>query len=149
MLITDCGESEGGLSLPPDIAGRRFTWIRERSQAWTEEPLRDQIRIFIEAFEAEHDWVRPGSMVVEEKFHTTNVNVKVPLGPTGPPQRRDNFLQRDGIPTIIVSCTRDRDSRGFEVGLPFALANDTPSTVVEVLLDSARLSLRAAEKESR
>ena len=131
----------------PDIPRGRFTWIRLPSQGWVELPLQARLVEFVMAFETEHPWVRRSSMTVEERFSDTGVSVRVPFGPTGPPQRKDNFLQRPGLPLVQLSCIRDRDSRDFEVTLSFALGNDSP--LVEIQLAAARESLREQEISTR
>jgi hypothetical protein len=132
--------------LPEDVAGIRHEWIRLPSQGWTERPLRDELVRFLDAFQDTNLWVR--RMKLEEKFTDTGVNVRVPIGPTGPEQRKDNFLQRDGIPVILITAIRERDNREFEVGLPFTLANDTPEEVKRSMLAAAASSIIVAERQS-
>jgi hypothetical protein len=132
--------------LPDDVAGIRHEWIRFPSHGWTERQLRDLLVRFLDAFEDRYAWVR--GMKLEERFTDTGVNARVPIGPTGPEQRKDNFLQRDGIPTIIITAIRERDNQEFEVGLPFTLANDTPLEVTQSMLASAASSLIVAERMS-
>lgn len=135
------------MTIPEDVAGIRHEWIRKESHGWTERPLRDTLVRFLDEFQDGYSWVL--QMKLEEKFTDTGVHARVPIGPTGPPQREDNFLQRDGIPTIIITATRERDNREFEVGLPFTLANDTPGAVTRSLLLSASSSIIVAERNSR
>ncbi len=130
----------------PDVPEGSFTWVRLPSHAWIEAPLQQTILTFIKLFEDEHGWVRRGSMGVVEQFTDTGINVRVPLGPTGPEQRRDNFLQRSGTPIAVISCMRDRDSRRFEVATEYPAGNDSPS---DVQLTAARASLRAQEVAAR
>jgi len=136
------------MTLPADVAGIRHEWIRLPSQGWTERALRDELVRFLNAFEDNFAWV--GAMKLEERFTDTGVNVRVPIGPTGPADLRkeNNFLQRDGIPVIIITAIRERDNREFEVGLPFTLANDTPEEVIRSMLLGAANSLVAAERMS-
>ena len=131
----------------PDIPRGRYTWQRQRSQGWVERALQLVLIEFVTVFEDEHQWVRRGSMTVEECFSDTGVNVRVPTGPTAPYQRPDNFMQRTGLPIVKLYCTRERDSRTFEVAVPFALGNDTPTS--QAVLSAARASLRAQELRSR
>lgn len=130
----------------PDIPRGKFTWTRLSSQAWIELSLQQRIVTFLKLFEDEHAWVRRGSMAVVEKFSDTGISVRVPFGPTGPPQRKDNFLQRPGLPLAVISCVRERDSRRFEVATSYPQGNDSPS---EVQLIAARASLRVQEFNSR
>ena len=135
------------MTLPEDVAGIQHEWIRQSSHGWTERTLRDTLVRFLDSFQDSYAWVV--RMKLEEKFTDTGVGARVPIGPTGPEQREDNFLQRDGIPTIIITAIRGRDNREFEVGLPFTLANDTPGEVTRSLLLSALSSLIVAERNSR
>jgi hypothetical protein len=131
----------------PEIPKGRFTWVRLPSHGWAERPLQLKLIEFVTVFEDEHAWVRRSSMVIEERFADSSVNVRVPTGPTAPEQRKDNFLQRAGLPTIKISTVRDRDSRAFEVTLPFPLGNDSP--MAESLFAAARESLRMQEVQAR
>lgn len=130
----------------PSIPVGMFLWARSNSQAWIELPLQQVIRIFLMLFQNEHPWVRRGSMKVVERFTDTGINVRVPFGPTGPPQRKDNYLQRPGLPLAVISCERRRDMRVFEVATSYPDGNDSPH---EVQLVQARLSLRAQEVAAR
>ena len=134
------------MSLPEDVAGIRHEWIRHPSQAWTERALRDELVRFLDAFLNNFSWV--SGMKLEERFTDTGVNVRVPIGPTGPQELNEDFLQRDGIPVIIITAIRERDNRSFEVGLPFTLANNTPEEVIRAMLLGAANSLVAAERMS-
>ena len=134
------------MTLPSDVAGIRHTWIRQTSHAWTERALRDMLVNFLDAFQDTHLWV--SQMKLEESFTDTGVHVRVPYGPTGPLQRQDNFLQRDGIPTIIITATRESDGREFEVGLPFALANDTTDQTTLFMLEKAGEAIEVSERLS-
>jgi hypothetical protein len=87
-------------------------------------------------------------MKIEERFTDTGVNVRVPLGPTGPEERKDNFLQRDGVPIIVINAIRESDKRSFEVSLPFVMANDTPPETIQSLLVNAKLSIEYAERQT-
>lgn len=133
----------------PDIPRGRFRWIREPSQGWVERALQERIVRFLVAFGEEHGWTRASTVQAEERFADNGVNVRVPFGPTGPPQRKDNFMQRLGTPLVIISCERIRDGRRFEVALPFLLGNDIHPDSADVLLAAARDALRAQEKNAR
>jgi len=108
--------------------------------------LQRRIVSAIKMFEDEHSWVRRGSMGVVERFQDNGINVRVPFGVTGPPQRKDNFLQRPGLPLAVISCVRDRDSRRFEVATDYPKGNDSPS---DAQLIAMRASLRAQEFNTR
>jgi hypothetical protein len=131
----------------PDVPRGRFVWIRPRSHGWVERALQLRLVEFVTVFEDEHPWVRRGTMTVEERFSDTGVNVSVPTGPTAPAQRKDNFLQRNGLPLVKLYCTRERDSRVYEVAVPFPLGNDTQAA--DTVLAAARESLRVQEKQTR
>ncbi|MCZ6870582.1 MAG: hypothetical protein O7G84_13855 [Gammaproteobacteria bacterium] len=130
----------------PSLPRGNFTWTRNNSQAWIELSLQQAIVTFLKLFEDEHPWVRRGSMTVVERFSDTGITVRVPFGPTGPPQRKDNFLQRSGLPLAVISCERERDMRVFEVATSYPAGNDSPS---DVQLAQARLSMRAQEFNTR
>lgn len=130
----------------PSLPRGNFTWVRNNSQAWIELPLQRAIVTFLKLFEDEHSWVKRGSMKVVEMFSDKGVTVRVPFGPTGPPQRKDNYLQRPGLPLAVISCERERDMRIFEVGTSYPLGNDSPSNVQ---LAQARITLRAQEINAR
>jgi len=131
------------VTLPNDIAGTKHTWVRERSHTWTDETTRRAIDAFLDAFMREHGWVR--AMRVTERFSDTGVNVRVPRGETAPPDKQP-FLQRTGLPLVVIVAVRDRDGREFEVALPFAEANATPTAR---LFGAARESLRVSEALAR
>jgi hypothetical protein len=130
--------------LPPDVARLKHTWIRLPSHAWLQQPFRAVLIKFLDTFLAEHSWVR--RMDLEEKFTDTGINVKVPTGPTGPPKPFGEFLQRDGLPIIIIGATRERDGHRVEVALPFASANETDEGTRDRLLTLAKLSLELEER---
>lgn len=134
------------MTLPIDIAGTKHAWTRERSHTWTDEAMRRSVDTFLDLFAAEHGWVR--EMRVTERFTDTGVNVRVPRGPTAPPEERP-FYQRSGLPVIVIVAVRDRDSQEFEVALPFAEANETNGVTVARLFENARLSLREQEGAAR
>lgn len=134
-----------GMTLPPDVARLRHKWIRERSHAWTELPLRTVLVAFLDTFLAEHGWVR--QMDLEERFTDQGVSVKVPLGITGDRDAAAKvFLQRDGVPIIRIGATRDSDGERFEVALPFAEANEIPDVTRDRLLGDAKNALETLER---
>jgi len=136
------------MSLPDPPRGK-FKWIRPPSHGWCERVLQRTFASFITAFEFDHPWVTPGSGEIEERFTDTGVHVRTPNGPTGPEQRKDNFLQRDGIPLVIVRVRRARDGKKFEVALPCVGGNDVNGAYLIALLRSAREALTVAERDAR
>lgn len=138
------------MSLPPDIEGRRFTWVRPPSYEWTTREFRVPVVSFLGLLEQQNGWVRPRSVVVVERIADTGVNVRVPLGPTAAvDQRAEQLPQRSGLPILNFRVTRDRDGRIFETSVPFEDGASTSSARMSVLLDLAVRSLRASEKAAR
>jgi hypothetical protein len=133
--------------LPADIALLRFTWGRRASDAWTDEAFRAPVLVFLDQFLADHAWATEWEVL--ERFNDNGVNVRVPYGRTGPPvEDVAAFRQRTGDPLLVLTFTRERDSRSFEVSLHFPLGNDTPTQSVDRLLDAAKTSIETAERNS-
>ncbi len=139
------------MTLPQDVQSLRLgTWNRRRSDAWTDQVFRLRVISFMDSFVEIHSWA--GSWDVTERFSDTthdalggmisNINVRVPRGPTGEPNEID-FKQRPGVRLLLLGVTRRKDPSRFEVALPFPSGSFTSGVAVDRLLDKARLSLEA------
>jgi hypothetical protein len=133
---------------PADIARR--PWQRRASDAWTDESFREVVLTFLDEFLSSHTWAEEWEVV--EKFsdtlHTSSpssINVKVPFGPTGPPNVED-FKQRNGDRLLVLTVVRERDQARFEHGITFTLGSATPQSRVDELLDHARLAFERADR---
>ena len=120
------------------LAGISHKWFRPPSQRWTNEVFRARVLPFLDAFASEHrQWL--SFMEVIERFTTPPLDINV---------YPDAALQRAGVPTLVITAVH-KNGREFEVGVPFAAANDTPPETIDSLLAVVRESIRQAEKEAR
>lgn len=136
------------MTLPIDIANKRFTWVQLPSQDWTTPEFRAPVVAMALGLETGTNWVRPRSVAIVERFATTGIVAHLPFGPTHAvdlPARP----RRDGIPILNVRVTRNRDGRLFEVSMPFLRGADTSPAATDAILALGRQSLLASEKAAR
>jgi predicted HNH restriction endonuclease len=123
--------------LSPDL---RDVWIEPaRSHVWASNDFRQYVAAFVREFAREHGWATKGSARVEEKFATSNINVRSAAEPI-----------RDGKTILVFHVTRDRDRRRFECGCEVT-PEDLLALDAAILpkLAAVRETLRALEKGTR
>ncbi len=119
----------------------RYDWVQVESHKWTDKEFRAPIIAFLETMVAGHNWMH--AWLVTERFHDNAINVKKPFGEYHDVDRprtiREGFLQRDGIPILLIGL----GDPSYNITLEFPKGVLTSPQDVDNLLTIAQQSLRA------